>query len=213
MPGDARIDRWSHPWLDLPKLEEGNLWIRATMPATISLDEGNDYINGMRNLICSFPEVETVVSQHGRPDDGTDPAGFFNVEFFAPLKPMAQWRKGLDKDDLTAEILAIGKGIGLTVHGPDLAFHPGIKFLIVVFAAQKVLDVLGVINLFLLIGDFLIGDIDPDLEWMKEAYRLTRKDEALEICLSIFLISFRDVCLQDAILELARESRHARRLR
>ena len=83
----------------LPKLEEGNLWIRATMPSTISLDEGNIYVNRMRKVIREFPEVETVVSQHGRPDDGTDAAGFFNAEFFAPLKPVAQWRKGLDKGD------------------------------------------------------------------------------------------------------------------
>src|SRR5262249_53121488 len=65
----------------LPKLEEGNLWIRATMPATISLEEGNGYVNRIRAAIGSFPEVESVVSQHGRPDDGTDAAGFFNAEF------------------------------------------------------------------------------------------------------------------------------------
>src|SRR5262249_37439574 len=90
----------------LPKLEEGNLWIRATMPATISLEEGNRYVNRMRGVIRSFPEVESVVSQHGRPDDGTDAAGFFNAEFFAPLKPADQWRAGLDKDSLTSEIVA-----------------------------------------------------------------------------------------------------------
>ena len=71
----------------LPKLEEGNLWIRATLPPTISLQEGNVYVNEMRKLIRSRPEVEAVVSQHGRPDDGTDAAGLFNAEFFAPLKP------------------------------------------------------------------------------------------------------------------------------
>ena len=90
----------------LPKLEEGNLWIRATMPSTISLEEGNSYVNRMREVIRGFPEVESVVSQHGRPDDGTDAAGFFNAEFFAPLKPGDEWRKGIEKDDLTAEILA-----------------------------------------------------------------------------------------------------------
>ena len=90
----------------LPKLEEGNLWIRATMPSTISLDEGNGYVNRMRAVIRSFPEVEAVVSQHGRPDDGTDAAGFFNAEFFGPLKPFDQWRSGLDKDKLTNEIQA-----------------------------------------------------------------------------------------------------------
>jgi cobalt-zinc-cadmium resistance protein CzcA len=89
----------------LPKLEEGNLWIRATMPSTISLEEGNGYVNRIRAVISSFPEVESVVSQHGRPDDGTDAAGFFNAEFFAPLRPMSKWRPGVDKDDLTIEIL------------------------------------------------------------------------------------------------------------
>jgi cobalt-zinc-cadmium resistance protein CzcA len=90
----------------LPKLEEGNLWIRATMPSTISLDEGNSYVNRMRAVIRSFPEVESVVSQHGRPDDGTDAAGFFNAEFFGPLKPFDEWRSGVDKDKLTNEIQA-----------------------------------------------------------------------------------------------------------
>src|SRR5712672_1548122 len=89
----------------LPKLEEGNLWIRATLPSTISIDAGNEYVNRMRKLIRSFPEVEAVVSQHGRPDDGTDAAGAFNAEFFAPLKPASEWPKGMDKDKLTAEML------------------------------------------------------------------------------------------------------------
>ena len=88
----------------LPKLEEGNMWIRAVMPASISLETGNDYANRMRKLIKGFPEAETVISQHGRPDDGTDSTGFFNVEFFVPLKPMDKWRKGLDKETLIAEM-------------------------------------------------------------------------------------------------------------
>ncbi|MDE2068947.1 MAG: efflux RND transporter permease subunit, partial [Bradyrhizobium sp.] len=89
----------------LPKLEEGNLWIRATLPPTISLETGNVYVNEMRRLIRSRPEVEAVVSQHGRPDDGTDATGLFNAEFFAPLKPVAQWPGTHDKDELTAELL------------------------------------------------------------------------------------------------------------
>ena len=88
----------------LPKLEEGNMWIRAVMPASISLETGNDYANRMRKLIKGFPEAETVISQHGRPDDGTDSTGFFNAEFFVPLKPMDKWRKGIDKDALIAEM-------------------------------------------------------------------------------------------------------------
>ena len=90
----------------LPKLEEGNLWIRATLPPTISLQEGNAYVNEMRKLIRSRPEVESVVSQHGRPDDGTDAAGLFNAEFFAPLKPVDRWPGTRDKEELTAQLLA-----------------------------------------------------------------------------------------------------------
>ena len=90
----------------LPHLEEGNFWIRATMPASISLTEGNGYVNRMRRVIKSFPEVITVVSQHGRPDDGTDATGFFNAEFFTPLKPQSQWPHGLTKDKLTEQINA-----------------------------------------------------------------------------------------------------------
>ncbi|EFI51501.1 heavy metal efflux pump, CzcA family [Afipia sp. 1NLS2] len=90
----------------LPKLEEGNLWIRATLPSTISLEAGNTYVNEMRRLIAERPEVQSVVSQHGRPDDGTDAAGFFNAEFFAPLKPVSQWPGTHDKDEVTSELLA-----------------------------------------------------------------------------------------------------------
>jgi heavy metal efflux system protein len=88
----------------LPKLEEGNFWIRATLPESISLEEGNSYVNGIRRLIKGFPEVETVISQHGRPDDGTDATGFFNAEFFVPLKPFDAWPSGIDKDKLTAQL-------------------------------------------------------------------------------------------------------------
>lgn len=90
----------------LPKLEEGNLWIRATLPSTISLQEGNTYVNEMRKVIRARPEVESVVSQQGRPDDGTDAAGLFNAEFFAPLKPASEWPGTRDKEELTAQLLA-----------------------------------------------------------------------------------------------------------
>jgi cobalt-zinc-cadmium resistance protein CzcA len=88
----------------LPKLEEGNLWIRAVMPPTISLEAGEQYVARMRDTFRSFPEVTTVVSQHGRPDDGTDATGFFNAEFFVPLKPFDEWPSGLTKDKLIQQI-------------------------------------------------------------------------------------------------------------
>ena len=88
----------------MPKLEEGNLWIRASMPASISLEESNAYANRMRTLIKSYPEVQTVISQDGRPDDGTDATGFFNAEFFVPLLPFDKWPKGVNKEKLTEDL-------------------------------------------------------------------------------------------------------------
>jgi cobalt-zinc-cadmium resistance protein CzcA len=88
----------------LPKLEEGNLWIRATFPQSISLEDSDSYVNRMRVLMSKYPEVQTVVSQHGRPDDGTDATGFFNAEFFVPLKPFDAWPKGMDKERLTQDM-------------------------------------------------------------------------------------------------------------
>ncbi len=86
----------------LPKLEEGNLYIRATLPTTISLEAGNQYVNRIRSTIRDFPEVTTVASYQGRPDDGTDATGFFNAEFYAPLTT-----EGIhNKDDLTNRMLA-----------------------------------------------------------------------------------------------------------
>ncbi|KQO71918.1 CusA/CzcA family heavy metal efflux RND transporter [Methylobacterium sp. Leaf89] len=90
----------------LPKLEEGNLYIRGTMPASISLEAGNAYVERLRKIIAEVPEVVTVLSHQGRPDDGTDATGFFNVEILAPLKPFDTWRKGLDKEGLVRDLSA-----------------------------------------------------------------------------------------------------------
>jgi heavy metal efflux system protein len=75
----------------MPHLDEGALWVRATMPYTISFDESAKIAPKVRDILHSFPEVTTVASELGRPDDGTDPTGFFNVEFFVGLKPYSQW--------------------------------------------------------------------------------------------------------------------------
>jgi len=103
----------------MPKLEEGNFWIRATLPMSISLDQSAKYVGRIRSILrgcptdpqipCDdahrkYPEVVTVVSQLGRPDDGTDVSGFYNIELFAPLKPFDEWRPGLTKEKLTDEI-------------------------------------------------------------------------------------------------------------
>ena len=75
----------------MPKLDEGALWVRATMPYTISFEEASKIYPRVRQVLHSFPEVTTVASELGRPDDGTDPTGFFNDEFFVGLKPYSQW--------------------------------------------------------------------------------------------------------------------------
>jgi cobalt-zinc-cadmium resistance protein CzcA len=75
----------------MPKLDEGALWVRATMPYTISFDEAAKIAPRVRDILRSFPEATTVTSELGRPDDGTDPTGFFNVEFYVDLKPYSQW--------------------------------------------------------------------------------------------------------------------------
>jgi cobalt-zinc-cadmium resistance protein CzcA len=75
----------------MPELEEGNFWIRGTFPLNISLDAVAEKVKIARSVIRQFPEVDTMVTQVGRPDDGTDPTGFYNAEFFVPLKPESQW--------------------------------------------------------------------------------------------------------------------------
>jgi heavy metal efflux system protein len=90
----------------LPHLEEGNFWIRASMPMTLALQDGEAAARKMRVILLRHPEVITVVSQHGRPDDGSDASPFSNVELFAPLKPFDQWPPGLTKEKLTEQIQA-----------------------------------------------------------------------------------------------------------
>jgi cobalt-zinc-cadmium resistance protein CzcA len=92
----------------MPPLEEGNLWIRATLPRTVSLDEASRLAPKLREVIAAVPEVRGVMSQIGRPDDGTDVTGFYNLEFNVPLKPMETWRvvggKRIHREDIEREL-------------------------------------------------------------------------------------------------------------
>ncbi|HEY8255025.1 MAG TPA: efflux RND transporter permease subunit, partial [Rhizomicrobium sp.] len=101
----------------MPKLDEGALWVRATMPYSISYDEAAKVTPKIREVIRSFPEVTLVASELGRPDDGTDPTGFFNVEFYVGLKPYGDWHGAYR--DKPALIQAIDK---------KLQSFPGIIF-------------------------------------------------------------------------------------
>lgn len=108
----------------LPHLEEGNMYIRASLPASISLEAGQPVVNGVRRLIARYPEVESVLSIHGRPDDGTDSTGFFNAEFFVPLKPFGTWPAGVTKETLTAEL---SKKLRAHYPGVDFSFSQYIE--------------------------------------------------------------------------------------
>ncbi|MDG5800620.1 CusA/CzcA family heavy metal efflux RND transporter [Marinilabiliaceae bacterium ANBcel2] len=89
----------------MPRLEEGNLWVRATMPNSISFTKSEKLVDEMRELILdNHPEVTTVVSQLGQDDEGTEAIGWFNVDMFVDLKPMNEWRDGLNKEELISEI-------------------------------------------------------------------------------------------------------------
>ena len=92
----------------MPHLDEGALWVRATMPYTISFEEASTIAPQIRAILMSYPQVTVVGSELGRPDDGTDPTGFFNVEFYVGLRPYKDntWKNGSihTKDELTVSI-------------------------------------------------------------------------------------------------------------
>jgi cobalt-zinc-cadmium resistance protein CzcA len=101
----------------MPKLDEGAIWVRATMPYTISFEASSQIVPQIRKILMSFPEVTTVASEHGRDDAGTDATGFFNAEFYVGLKPYGDWNgKYHSKQEL---IDAINK---------KLVAFPGITF-------------------------------------------------------------------------------------
>jgi cobalt-zinc-cadmium resistance protein CzcA len=92
----------------MPHLDEGALWVRATMPYTVSFEEASKLSPKVRNILMKYPMVTDVGSELGRPDDGTDPTGFFNDEFYVGLKPYndATWKSGSihNKAELTEEV-------------------------------------------------------------------------------------------------------------
>jgi len=105
----------------LPELDEGAIYIRATCPLSVSLDESKTLANKMRRIILSFPEVKQVMSQTGRPNDGTDATGFYNVEFHVDIYPKKEWKSGITKEQLVDEMqkkLSVFPGINLNFSQP-----------------------------------------------------------------------------------------------
>jgi cobalt-zinc-cadmium resistance protein CzcA len=105
----------------LPELDEGAIYIRATCPLSVSLNESRDIANKMRKMILTFPEVKQVMSQTGRPNDGTDATGFYNVEFHVDIYPKGEWKSGLTKEQLVdrmQHMLSVFPGIDLNFSQP-----------------------------------------------------------------------------------------------
>ncbi|MCH8490842.1 MAG: efflux RND transporter permease subunit, partial [Oceanicaulis sp.] len=88
----------------LPKLNEGAVYVRATLPNSVNLDESVRLANEMKEKIRDFEEVEFVLTQTGRPNDGTDPTGFFNIEFHIQLHPEKEWKRSIKKGQLVDEL-------------------------------------------------------------------------------------------------------------
>lgn len=105
----------------LPELDEGAIYIRATCPLSVSLDESKVLANKMRRIILAFPEVKQVMSQTGRPNDGTDATGFYNIEFHVDIYPKKQWKSGMTKEELIDKMqhqLAVYPGVNLNFSQP-----------------------------------------------------------------------------------------------
>src|ERR1035437_7153155 len=88
----------------LPELNEGALWVEAELPMSVSLPEANDISNKMVEILHKFPEVKQTLSQVGRPNDGTDPKGFYNVQIQVDLLPEKKWKRKITEDELIAEM-------------------------------------------------------------------------------------------------------------
>src|SRR5690606_34420989 len=100
----------------LPKLNEGAIYVRATLPNSIHLEESVRLAEEMKQKIRKFEEIKFVLTQTGRPNDGTDPTGFFNIEFHIQLNPEKEWPRKITKDDLLVELR------------DELEAYPGVNF-------------------------------------------------------------------------------------
>jgi cobalt-zinc-cadmium resistance protein CzcA len=164
----------------MPELEEGNLWIRGTFPLNASLDEVANKVRLARKIIRGYPEVDCIVAQIGRPDDGTDPTGFYNVEIFVPLRPEKDWPRVRDESgmwkwfhktrarsklELTEEM---NRELDRTLVGIDWNFSQNIR--------DNVMEALSGVK-----GDNSVKIIGPDLDELERLadqvqIRLSRVD-------------------------------------
>jgi heavy metal efflux system protein len=156
------VPRLGHEFM--PELEEGNLWVRGRFPLNVSLERVTQDAEQVRHVLTSYPEVETAVVQIGRPDDGTDVCGFYNIEMFVPLRPQKDWprdveqtgwgrwlfgaRRARTKDELIHEMNAQLSG---KIPGADFNFSQNIR--------DNVMEALSGVK-----GDNSVKIFGPDLE-------------------------------------------------
>jgi cobalt-zinc-cadmium resistance protein CzcA len=152
----------------MPELEEGNLWIRGTFPLNMALDRVAKDAREARGVIASYPEVESVVPMIGRPDDGTDPTGFYNLEIFVPLRPQKEWervaeqtgwrrrlhggKRARTKDELVHEM---NEELNRMLPGVDWNFSQNIR--------DNVMEALSGVK-----GDNSVKIFGPDLDKLEE---------------------------------------------
>lgn len=136
----------------LPELDEGNIWLTVTMPVGISIDEGKVIEGQIRHILAAYPQVTEIVSQLGRPDDGTDPKGPNNIEILADLKPRGQWHAfGGNKDELITDM----------TH--KLTTIPGIQLNFSQYIKDNVEEALSGVK-----GELVVKIFGPDLTVLQE---------------------------------------------
>jgi cobalt-zinc-cadmium resistance protein CzcA len=138
----------------LPELDEGDIWVRAKLPIGVSLEGAERYVHQMREILLQFPEVRTVVSQLGSPDDGTDPNGPDNVELYVGLKPREQWTTTHNKDAL------------IDAMNLRLAIYPGVTFNFSQPIKDNVDEAISGVK-----GELSIKIFGPDLDVLQEKAR------------------------------------------
>ncbi|PYO89782.1 MAG: CusA/CzcA family heavy metal efflux RND transporter, partial [Gemmatimonadetes bacterium] len=135
----------------LPALDEGNIWLRVTMPVGISLEQAKLVERRIRAIVLLAPQVRQVLTQLGRPDDGTDSKGSNNLEVYVDLKPRRQWGDVHDKDELITRMYA------------QMSQIPGLKFNFSQYIKDNVEEALSGVT-----GELVVKIFGPDLEVLQE---------------------------------------------
>jgi len=135
----------------LPALDEGNIWLRVTMPVGISLEQAKVVERQLRSIVLLYPQVQQVITQLGRPDDGTDSKGSNNLEVYVDLKPRGQWGDVHDKDDLINRMYA------------RMSQIPGLRFNFSQYIKDNVEEALSGVT-----GELVVKIFGPDLEVLQE---------------------------------------------